>query len=106
VSHVVKSASATNSVFALVLGVLAFFYLTSVVILLCAEVNVVLTDHLYPRALLAPFTDATALTASDPKPTPDRPERSASQTPRHRRPLRDQASRRHPLTALPLTARR
>jgi uncharacterized BrkB/YihY/UPF0761 family membrane protein len=67
VGHVVKSASATNSVFALVLGLLAFFYLISVVILLCAEVNVVVTVHLYPRALLAPFTDAAALTPADQK---------------------------------------
>jgi YihY family inner membrane protein len=67
VTHVVKSASMTNSVFALVLGLLAFLYLTSVALVLSAEINVVRVDHLYPRALLAPFTDDVALTAGDRK---------------------------------------
>lgn len=57
----------TNSVFALVLGLLAFLYLTSVALVLSAEINVVRVDHLYPRALLAPFTDDVALTAGDRK---------------------------------------
>jgi hypothetical protein len=56
VVHIVKSASATNSVFALVLGLLAFLYLIATTLLLCAEANVVATDHLYLRALLTPFT--------------------------------------------------
>lgn len=65
VSHVVKSASATNSVFALVLGLLAFLYLIATTLLLCATANVVATDHLYPRALLTPFTDDVELTRGD-----------------------------------------
>ena len=65
VGHVVKSASATNSVFALVLGLLAFLYLISTTLLLCGQVNVVATDHLYPRALLTPFTDDVELTRGD-----------------------------------------
>ena len=52
VAHVVKSASATNGVFALVLGLLAFLYLIATTFLLCATANVVATDQLYPRALL------------------------------------------------------
>ena len=36
VVHIVKSASATNSVFALVLGLLAFLYLIATTLLLCA----------------------------------------------------------------------
>ena len=60
--HIVKSASATNSVFALVLGLLAFLYLIATTLLLCAEANMVATDHLYPRALLTPFTDNVELT--------------------------------------------
>lgn len=67
VTHVVKSASTTNSVFALVLGLLAFLYLTSVALIICAEINAVAVDHLYPRALLAPFTDDVALTTGDRK---------------------------------------
>jgi membrane protein len=65
VGHVVKDASATNSVFALVLGLLAFFYLTGLVVVLCAEINVVRVEHLYPRALLTPFTDNVDLTSGD-----------------------------------------
>jgi inner membrane protein YhjD len=67
VSHVVKSSSATNSVFALVLGLLAFLYLIATTLLLCAQANVVVTDRLYPRALLTPFTDNVDLTHGDRK---------------------------------------
>ena len=67
VAHVVTSASATNSVFALVLGLLAFLYLIATSLLLCAQANVVATDRLYPRALLTPFTDNVDLTRGDRK---------------------------------------
>jgi membrane protein len=65
VGHVVKGASATNGVFALVLGLLAFLYLTAMVVVLCTEINVVRVEHLYPRALLTPFTDDVELTGGD-----------------------------------------
>jgi membrane protein len=65
VGHVVKSASATNGVFALVLGMLAFLYVTAILVVLCAEINVVRVDHLHPRALLTPFTDSVDLTKAD-----------------------------------------
>ena len=67
VAHVVQSSSATNSVFALVLGLLAFLYLISTTLLVCAQANVVATDRLYPRALLTPFTDNVELTRGDRK---------------------------------------
>jgi membrane protein len=67
VAHVVKTSSATNSVFALVLGLLAFLFLIATTLLLCAEANVVATDRLYPRALLTPFTDNVELTHGDRK---------------------------------------
>jgi len=67
VAHVVTSASVTNSVFALVLGLLAFLYLIATSLLLCAQANVVATDRLYPRALLTPFTDNVDLTRGDRK---------------------------------------
>ncbi|AQA05555.1 ribonuclease BN [Mycobacterium sp. MS1601] len=67
VQHVVASASVTNSVFAVVLGLIAFLYLISTVLLICAEVNVVRVDRLHPRALLTPFTDDVELTAADRK---------------------------------------
>jgi membrane protein len=65
VGSVVKNATATNGVFALVLGLIAWLYLAAVVLLLCVEVNVVRVRHLYPRALLTPFTDDVDLTRAD-----------------------------------------
>jgi YihY family inner membrane protein len=65
VGHVVKNASATNSVFALVLGLIAWIYLGAVVVLLSVEINVVRAKQLYPRALLTPFTDDVTLTSGD-----------------------------------------
>lgn len=65
VAHTVKRASATNSVFALVLGALAFLFLASVALVMCAEINVVLVEKLYPRALLGAFTDDAELTTAD-----------------------------------------
>jgi uncharacterized BrkB/YihY/UPF0761 family membrane protein len=67
IAHTVKRASATNSVFALVLGALAFLFLASTALVLCAEINVVLVERLYPRALLGAFTDDANLTAADRK---------------------------------------
>jgi membrane protein len=65
VNHAVRNASATNGVFALVLGLLAFLYLSAAVVVLCVEVNTVLVDDLHPRALLTPFTDNVTLTPAD-----------------------------------------
>jgi membrane protein len=65
VRHVVKDASAINAVFAVVLGLLAFFYLTAGAVVLCAEINVVRAERLYPRALLTPFTDNVEPTRGD-----------------------------------------
>ncbi|OBK14485.1 YihY/virulence factor BrkB family protein [Mycobacterium asiaticum] len=67
IGHVVKTSSATNSVFALVLGMLAFLFLISSTLVLCAEINVVLVEELHPRALLTPFTDDADLTPADRK---------------------------------------
>jgi len=65
VSHVIHGASATNGVFALVLGLLAFLYIAATVIMLCVEINVVRVDGLHPRSLLTPFTDNVQLTPAD-----------------------------------------
>jgi len=65
VRHVVQHASATDAVFALVLGLLAFLYITAAAVLLCMEVNVVRVSHMHPRSLLTPFTDNVILTAGD-----------------------------------------
>ena len=65
VSTVIERASNLNSVFALVLGLLVFLYTMAVVVKLCVEVNVVRKEHLWPRALLTPFTDQVVLTGAD-----------------------------------------
>lgn len=65
ISHVMASASATNAVFALILGIVALFYATSIVIVACAEANVVRVDRLYPRAVMTLFTDSVDLTPGD-----------------------------------------
>ncbi len=65
VTRVVRGASDSNGVFALVLGLLAFLYLTAVVVVLSMEVNVVRVDRLHPRSLLTPFTDRVVLTPAD-----------------------------------------
>ncbi len=65
VGRVIKRSSASNGVFALVIGLLAFIYVSAVVIVLCAELNVVRLRRLYPRALLTPFTDNVDLTEAD-----------------------------------------
>ena len=65
VERVVGKVSEMNGVFALVLGLLALLYLASSMGVLGVEVNVVINRHLYPRALLTPFTDAVQLTEAD-----------------------------------------
>ncbi|RZS79989.1 uncharacterized BrkB/YihY/UPF0761 family membrane protein [Motilibacter rhizosphaerae] len=65
VAGVVRHASATNSVFAVVLGLLAFLYLAALALVVCVEVDVVRVDRLHPRALLTPFTDDVQLTSGD-----------------------------------------
>ena len=65
VASVVKGASSVNAVFALVLGMFAFLYLASSVLVLCVEINVVRVDRLHPRALLSPFVEDVDLTEGD-----------------------------------------
>jgi hypothetical protein len=65
VRHVLKHSSASNAVFTIVLGLLAYLYIASSAVLLCTEINVVRVNRLSPRALLTPFTDNVELTAGD-----------------------------------------
>ena len=65
VEHVIKRVDQMNAVFAIVLGLMALLYVATVIAILGLEVNVVLAKHLYPRALLTPFTDDVELTAAD-----------------------------------------
>jgi membrane protein len=65
VTRLLTGAPAAYGTFGLVLGLIAWIYLLSLVIVLAAEVNVVLHRHLWPRALLTPFTDRVRLTPAD-----------------------------------------
>ncbi|MBW3086077.1 hypothetical protein KEM60_02288 [Austwickia sp. TVS 96-490-7B] len=61
----IAGASATNGVFAVVLGLLAWSYLVATGFVICAELNAVLALGLHPRALLTPLTDDVDLTDAD-----------------------------------------
>lgn len=63
--RVIARASAVNSVFAVVLGLIAFIYLAAALVVFCLEINVVRAKKLYPRSLLTPFTDNVTLTPGD-----------------------------------------
>lgn len=67
VQGVLNQTNEINSTFALVLGLLAFIFLAAVMAVLGLEVNVVAARHLFPRALLTPFTDNVTLTKADQK---------------------------------------
>ena len=58
-------ASEVYGVFGIVLGAITWIYLEALVVVLCAEINVVLHRRLWPRALLTPFTDDVDLTPAD-----------------------------------------
>ncbi|MGH3686210.1 MAG: YihY/virulence factor BrkB family protein [Pseudonocardiaceae bacterium] len=60
-----SGASQIYGVFGLVLGLLAWVYLQAVIVVFCAEINVVRARKLWPRNLLAPFVNDVALTPAD-----------------------------------------
>lgn len=60
-----KGATATYGLFAIVLGLLAWVYVGAVTVVMCAEFNVVRAKGMWPRSLLAPFTDNVDLTLGD-----------------------------------------
>src|ERR1700744_5306395 len=60
-----KGATATYGLFAIVLGLLAWVYVGSVTVVMCAEFNAVRLRGMWPRSLLAPFSDSPALTIGD-----------------------------------------
>ena len=65
VIQVLAGADAVNQTFGLVLGLMAAIFLLAVSGMLGVELNVVLGKHLWPRALLTPFTDSVRLTDAD-----------------------------------------
>ena len=65
VDRVVKGTDVAYGAFALVLGLMAWIFLAALVLVGSAEIDVVRYRHLYPRALLTPFTDNVELTSAD-----------------------------------------
>ena len=65
VSRVLARVDDLNAVFALVLGLIGLIYIASLMAVIGIELNVVLARRLWPRALLAPFTDDVELTDAD-----------------------------------------
>jgi membrane protein len=63
--HKLKGDTATYGLFALVLGLLVWIYVGALITVMCAEFNAVRAGRLWPRSLLAPFTDNTDLTDAD-----------------------------------------
>jgi len=64
-SRVVAHSTDIYGVFGIVLGMLAWIYLSAAVTVLAAELNVVRACRLWPRSLLAPFADGLPLTPAD-----------------------------------------
>lgn len=61
IDHVIVDASAIYGTFAIVIGLLTWFWLVSHLLLIAAEVNVVLRWHLWPRALTGELEPADRL---------------------------------------------
>ena len=61
VDHAIADASAIYGTFALVIGLLSWFWLSSHLLLVAAEVNAVLRWHLWPRALTGELEPADRL---------------------------------------------
>ena len=60
-----RGATATYGLFGIVLGLLSWIFLAALILVLGAEINVVRSQRLYPRSLLAPDPTNTALTDAD-----------------------------------------
>jgi YihY family inner membrane protein len=58
-------SSQVYGLFGIVLGLLAWIYLESMIVVLAAELNAVLAERLWPRSLLTPFVEDVDLTHAD-----------------------------------------
>jgi YihY family inner membrane protein len=66
INHQLKGASQVYGLFAVVIGLLSWIYLSSQMVLLAAEVNVVRTKHLWPRSVTtSTITEADIRTNED-----------------------------------------
>jgi YihY family inner membrane protein len=63
--HKIKGATEVYGTFGLVLGTIFWIYIEALIVMFCAELNVVYRRRLWPRALLTPFTDDVVLTDAD-----------------------------------------
>ncbi|WP_182358578.1 YihY/virulence factor BrkB family protein [Tomitella gaofuii] len=59
VNHKVQGATGTYGTFAVVIGLLFWFYLLAQITMVCAEINVVRSDRLWPRGLSSLSAQAT-----------------------------------------------
>jgi YihY family inner membrane protein len=64
VNNKVQGAESTYGTFAIVIGLLFWFYVLAQVVLLCADINVVASERLWPRGLSA-MAGSRASTAAD-----------------------------------------
>jgi membrane protein len=60
-----RGSTQVYGLFGLVLGLMGFIYIEAVVVVFSAELNVVVADRLWPRALLGPFLEDVELTRAD-----------------------------------------
>ncbi len=67
VARVTDATSEMTATFGIVLGLFGLLYIGAIMGVLGIEVNVVLAEKLWPRALLTPFTDQVDLTDADRK---------------------------------------
>ena len=65
VNHTLRGSTATYGMFAIVLGLITWLYLGALTFILCAQSATVRARRLWPRNLLAPFTDDITLTGAD-----------------------------------------
>jgi inner membrane protein YhjD len=63
--HKVRGSTEVYGTFGLVLGMIAWIYIEALIVVFCAELNVVLRRRLWPRAILTPFADDVTLTPAD-----------------------------------------
>ncbi len=65
VAHALRGVDELAGVFSVVLGLLGWIYLEAVITVVCAEINVVADQGLWPRGLATLFTDTHDLTEAD-----------------------------------------
>jgi membrane protein len=65
IGHGLLGSTQVYGLFGIVLGLMAWIYIEAFIVVLAAELNVVLADRLWPRALLTPFVEDVDLTHAD-----------------------------------------